>query len=128
MENVKKYFEFSGTISGTNFFLRNLLSSLIGFVGGFIIGYGISISNLGFIGLGLLIVTPATWFSITTLYKRSSAIYPENPTILTVGVCIAQLVGQFSGDGSFGDIIRLILLIVGLVLILKNSNIYDHQG
>ena len=43
---MKKYIEFTGTINGTTYFLRNLLCALLGFFVGYGIGYGIGMSNI----------------------------------------------------------------------------------
>ncbi len=41
IEELRKYFEFSGTISGTQYFLRNLVSSIAAFTAGGVIGVGV---------------------------------------------------------------------------------------
>jgi uncharacterized membrane protein YhaH (DUF805 family) len=54
MQDLKKYFEFSGTISGSNYLLRNIIAGVGAFIGGFLIGYGI-VQSTGLIMLGLLV-------------------------------------------------------------------------
>ena len=128
MENWKKYFEFSGTISGVNYFLRQLLTSTIAFTGGFTLGYGIGADSLGLITLGILLLSPAVWMSFATIYKRSNALFPGEASACTGGLIVLQLLGQFGGETSWGGFVSLVLLGVGLYLIFKNSNIVEHNG
>jgi hypothetical protein len=67
MENLKKYFEFGGTISGLNYFLRQLLTSVVAFIGGFTLGYGIGSDSIGLITLGMVKLSPAVWMSFATI-------------------------------------------------------------
>ena len=124
MNNLKKYFEFNGTISGTNFFLRNLLAGLGGFVGGFLIGLGFGIPD--YIGpllfLGLVILAPLFWFNIATVYKRANALYPDEATAITIGLFVLQFLAQVI------PFVGILSLIAGLILIFKNSNIEQHNG
>ena len=128
MEKIKKYFEFSGTINGTTYFLRNLLSFFGSLLGGVIIGLGISGESLGLISLGLIVVTPFIWFNVVTIYKRISALSPKDATGFTIGLIFLQLIGSFIGDETFGSLIKLVSLVIGLILIFKNSNIENHEG
>jgi len=128
MEKVKKYFEFSGTINGLNYFLRNLLSTVIAFIGGYSVGYGLGSQNMGFTTIGFLILAPTMWFSIATIYKRLSALFPPgNATILTIIMLTMQILVQFTQD-SVGPIINLGLFVFGLYIIFKNSGIENHEG
>ena len=127
MEKVKKYFEFSGTINGLNYFLRNLLSSFLAFFGGYMVGYGLRSSQMGLATLGFILLAPTIWFSIATIYKRTLALFPESATALTIGMLVAQVMVQFTQD-SVGPVINLGLIIFGLILIFKNSNIQNHEG
>ena len=127
MEKVKKYFEFSGTINGLNYFLRNLLSTFLAFFGGYMVGYGLGSSQMGLATLGFILLAPTIWFSIATIYKRTLALFPESATALTIGMLIAQVMVQFTQD-SVGPVINLGLIIFGLILIFKNSNIQNHEG
>ena len=127
MEKVKKYFEFSGTINGLNYFLRNLLSSFLAFFGGYMVGYGLGSSQMGLTTLGFILLAPTMWFSIATIYKRTLALFPESATALTIGMLVAQVMVQFTQD-SVGPVINLGLIVFGLILIFKNSNIQNHEG
>jgi len=127
MEKLKKYFEFSGTINGLNYFLRNLLSSFLAFIGGYMVGYGLASTEMGIATLGFLILAPTIWFSTSTIYKRAKALFAESAAMITIGILVAQLLVQFTQD-SFGPIINLGLIIFGLVMIFKNSKIENHEG
>lgn len=127
MEKVKKYFEFSGTINGLNYFLRNLLSSFLAFFGGYMVGYGLGSSQMGLATLGFILLAPTIWLSIATIYKRTLALFPESATALTIGMLVAQVMVQFTQD-SVGPVINLGLIVFGLILIFKNSNIQNHEG
>jgi len=128
MENWKKYFEFSGTISGVNYFLRQLLTSSIAFIGGFTLGYGIGIDSLGLITLGLLLLSPAVWMSFATVYKRCEALFPGQASAYTGGLVALQILAQFGNETTWGGLVSLVLLGFGLYLIFKNSNIEGHNG
>jgi uncharacterized membrane protein YhaH (DUF805 family) len=122
MENLKKYFEFSGTISGTNYFLRNLFAVFVAFIGGFSLGWGIGSETMFFTILGLIILAPALWFNICTVYKRASALFPEYAALITGALVLLQLLDSIS------VIFSLIALVIGLTLIFKNSGIEEHNG
>ena len=122
MENLKKYFEFSGTISGTNYFLRNLLAVFIAFIGGFSLGWGLGSESTFFTILGLIILVPALWFNICTIYKRSKALFPEYATVITISMVLLQLLDSVS------PIFTLVGIVIGLTLIFKNSDVEEHNG
>lgn len=127
MEKIKKYFEFSNTISGMTYLLRNLLGYFVGFAGGYIVGYGLVNQIMGLTTLGFVITAPVLWFTFTTVYKRVNALFPKDATLVTVGIIFAQVVSQLTQD-SVGPILSLSLLIMGLILIFKNSGIANHEG
>ena len=128
MNKFKKYFEFSGTINGTNYFLRNMLAYVLAAFFGFMTGFGAGSGNTGLTTVGLLFLVPILWFSFTTIYKRMRALFPGDATGYTIGLVILQVIGQFFNSSPTGALFTLILLIFGLVLIFKNSNIENHQG
>ena len=122
MNNIKKYFEFSGTINGTNYVLRNLLATLIAFIGGFTMGFGLG-SELQILTLiGIVILVPAMWFNACTVYKRSLALFPEYAAWITISMFLLQILD------SVNTLFGLIALITGLVLVFKNSDIEEHNG
>lgn len=128
METFKKYFEFSGTISGLNYFLRQLLTSVIAFIGGFTLGYGIGSDSLGLLTLGMVILSPAVWISFATIYKRCEALFPGQAAAYTTSIVVLQILNQFVSETAFGGLITIVLLVMGLYLIFKNSNIVEHNG
>ena len=128
MNKFKKYFEFSGTINGTNYFLRNMLAYVLAACFGFMTGFGAGSGNTGLTTVGLLFLVPILWFSFTTIYKRMNALFPDDATGYTIGLVILQVLGQFLNSSPTGALFTLILLIFGLVLIFKNSNIQTHEG
>lgn len=125
---MKKYFEFSGTIDGSIYFLRNLLATFVGFIGGYLLGYGLGSGDIGLSIISFLVLIPAVWFTVATIYKRLSALFPESATVLTVAMVTMQILVEFTGDGGVGAIINLGLFIFGLYLIFKNSGIKNHEG
>ena len=128
MKEYKKYFEFSGTINGTNYLLRNLLSSVIAVIAGYLMGYGIAVQQLGYTALGLFLFTPTLWFNFATIYKRTSAVFPGYGTVWTIGVLICQVVSQFLRGNALYNIIQAFLIVLGLILIFNNSKIENHEG
>jgi len=128
MENLKKYFEFNGTISGLNYFLRQLLSSLVAFIGGFTLGYGMGFDSLGLITLGMVILSPAIWMSFATVYKRCNAVFPGQAVVYTWSIVGLQILSQFMGDTALSGLTSIILFGIGLYLIFKNSDIIEHNG
>ena len=128
MENFKKYFQFGGTISGLNYFLRQLLTSVVAFIGGFTLGYGMGSDSIGLITLGMVILSPAVWMSFATIYKRCEALFPGQAAVYTTSIVALQILNQFVNETAFGGLITIVLLVVGLYLIFKNSNIVEHNG
>lgn len=130
MENLKKYFEFGGTISGVNYFLRQLLTSLTAFIGGFTLGYGVGADSIGLITLGIAILSPAVWMSFATIYKRCEALFPGLAATYTLSIIILQVLNQFidKTNSILSGLSSLALLGFGLYLIFKNSNIEEHNG
>jgi uncharacterized membrane protein YhaH (DUF805 family) len=128
MEKIKKYFQFSGTINGTNYFYRNLLSYLSAFIGGLIFGIGIGKNDMGLSSLGILIIVPAVVFGFATLYKRMFALFGGDATSYTTGLILIQLLSQFLSEGPFKSLASVFLVIFSLVLVFKNSGKIDHCG
>jgi len=122
MNKIKKYFDFSGTINGTNYVLRNLLATLIAFIGGFTMGFGLGTELQILTLIGIVILVPAMWFNACTIYKRSLALFPEYAVWITISMFLLQILD--SVNTFFG----LIALITGLVLVFKNSDIEEHNG
>ena len=127
MDKIKKYFQFSGTINGSNYILRNILSVFVAYIGGFTIGWGLGKGETSLISLGILIVVPAIVFGFTTLYKRMLALFDKDATSYTIGIVLLQMLQIFSQD-PIKPIVSLVIFIFSLVLIFKNSNIQKHEG
>ncbi len=122
MNNIKKYFEFSGTINGTNYVLRNLLATLVSFIGGFSIGFGIGGEMQALTLVGIALIVPALWFNACSIYKRSLALFPEYAVWITVSMFLLQILD------TYNTVFGVIALITGLVLVFKNSDIEEHNG
>lgn len=127
MQDLKKYFDFSGTISGSTYLLRNIIASVAAFLGGVLIGYGL-VQSTGIIMLGLLVLAPAFWLSITNIYKRFNALYPRNANEYTAGLIFLQILSGFGKDQLWGTLISLVLIVIACILIFRNSNIDNHEG
>ena len=125
---MKKYFDFSGTISGTTYFFRNLLSGIIGFIGGVVIGTGVGTDNYGLMTLGLLIVSPAIAFQLSTVWKRLVALFPNNVKEFFITFLVVSVVSQFAKSNEYAPVFSLLMIIIGCILIFKNSKIETHNG
>jgi len=128
IHNIKKYLEFKGTISGGDYIVRNLIASGLAFTGGFVIGFGIGINDLFLTILGIILLTPTLWFSLATIYKRINAFYPDKAGEFTALFAILQMVSEFGKGETWATVISIIIIISGLFLIFKNSNIENHEG
>ena len=126
--NLKKYFDFSGTINGTTYFLRNLLSGIAGFIGGYLMGQGIVDDQYGLISMGLVIVAPAVAFQMSTVYKRIKALFPDNVLEYTITFIVLSVLSQFAVGTDFQPLTGLLMIIIGCVLIFKNSKVETHKG
>lgn len=76
MENLKKWFNFSETISGTTFLVRWLIAFAVQFVGGYIVGLSIiNDMNMGGFTVGLIIASAGIALQFSSLLKRSRSIF-----------------------------------------------------
>lgn len=129
MQNFQKYFQFSGTISGTNYFLRNLLSTVGGFISGFLIGTGVAEGVNSNFYIGIFLLFPCLWFGFTSIYKRINALYPANVKFYTSALISFQFFSQiFKEHELIGSVMFLGLLVVGVILIFSDSKIENHEG
>lgn len=129
MNKLKKYFQFSGTINGTNYFLRQILAAIIAFIGGTFIGVGIGQVLSILLILGIIVAGGAIWFSLVTMYKRFSSLHPQQASVLTISLFSLQTLSTvFDHTNSFGLVLKLLLVSIGLYLIFANSNIINHEG
>lgn len=126
--NLKKYFDFSGTINGTTYFLRNVLSGILGFIGGYLIGTGIYEEDYGLMTLGLAITSPAIAYQMSTVYKRMTALFPDNALVYTILFGVISIGSQFISGEDIKPLVSLIMVVLGCILIFKNSKIENHNG
>lgn len=134
MDQIKKYFQFSGTINGTNYFLRQLLATVVAFIGGFAIGMGIAglehtTTMSVLLILGIVVAAAGIWISLATMYKRFDALFPEQAGVLTVSLFSLQTIStMFPDTQSVGIIFKVVLGLVAIYLIFANSKIENHEG
>jgi len=134
MNKYKKIFQFSGTINGTNYFLRQLLATVLAFIGGFSIGIGIAgmeytTAMSVLLLLGIVVAASGIWISLATMYKRFEALQPKQAGVLTISLFSLQTVSTMFGEGdTIGLVIKFVLGFVALYLIFANSKIENHEG
>ena len=128
LRDLKKYFEFTGTISGTQYLLRNLVSSIAAFTAGGVIGVGLVLDSIIVILLGVLILLPVLWFATANIYKRIKAFFPEQVIALTTILSLLQVISGFGKGEVWGTLLNLALVVIALLLIFCNSKVEEHQG
>lgn len=125
---MKKYFQFSGTISGTSYFLRNIFAFFISLP----ISNGIAVSataeNWIPVFILFLFYLPILWFSVATITKRVRAVFPGQEVPITAIMILISVWSQLMEPSTFANILSLSLFILGMVLIFKNSGISEHLG
>lgn len=127
IKELRKYFEFTGTISGTQYFTRNLVSSIFAFSAGVIIGLGAMLNSLILITLGVILLLPVLWFTATNIYKRVNAFYPNQATAFTIVLVSLQLISFGKGE-LLGILVNTTLFVIGILLIFCNSKVEEHKG
>ena len=135
MELLKKSFNFSDTISGTTFLIRWVISNIIQFPGGLIIGSGIGSGIMGVTMIGLIIASAGLFLQFSTLMKRSRALFPGGGMkymyfyLLYVAISILQ---GFTTDMPLwiGFPIALVMVVIFLYTTFSDSTISkeDHIG
>jgi hypothetical protein len=129
MNKIKKYFEFSNTINGTNYFLRTLLAGFLATLSGGLLGFSIANRELPMITMSILVIVPIIWFSFTTIYKRMNALHPKYATMLTFVLLGLQTCSSFFyGEEPTLTLIKFGLAGILLYLVFSNSNIENHEG
>jgi uncharacterized membrane protein YhaH (DUF805 family) len=126
--DLKKYFEFTGTISGTQYFLRNLVSSIAAFTAGGVIGVGFGLDSTIVMLLGILLLLPVFWFAVANIYKRIKAFYPNQAIAFTNVLFLLQLISPFGKGETWGVLLNITLVVIGLLLIFGNSKVEEHNG
>lgn len=129
--DIKKYFQFTGTISGTNYLLRSLLSSLLSFFSGYGFGYGINYGGNALVFFSMILLVVVLWFSFTTIWKRMNALalFAKKVTLLTAGLIFLQLISTIFEQGNLLKVmLTLALFVINLFLVFKSSEIKEHNG
>jgi len=75
MELLKKLFNFSDTINGTDFLIRWVAANILQFPGGFLLGIAIVDGNMGLLTVGIIIAAAGVALQFSTLMKRSRALF-----------------------------------------------------
>lgn len=115
-----KYFEFSGRIGGTTYFLRAILANILQYVTGYICGIGWELSVVLFlIGCGMIFL--AHWYSFATIYKRANAIDPKNAKLWTGSYIAIGCILIFDNGDGFYKLFTLLSLVIHLIFIFKNA-------
>lgn len=128
MNAIKKYFQFNGTISGTTFFLRNLLALILSLITVMVIACGVGLNLPALIFVGVILLLGVLWFSLTNTFKRINALYPQSTAIYTAGLFSLQCVNGAMIQSPYRIILSAILIAMGLFLIFKESDIHNHNG
>ena len=128
MNTIKKYFQFTSTISGTTFFLRHLLTLLLSLITVMVIGFGVGLNQPALIFVGIVLLIGVLWFSLTNTFKRINALFPESAAIYTAGLFSLQCVNGAMIQSPYRIILSAILIVMGLFLIFKESDIDNHNG
>jgi hypothetical protein len=124
----KKYFQFEGTINGTIFFLRNFLSGILCYIGGFMLGFGIT-SEINFmILLGIFFLFSGLFLGLTTIYKRLTALFVENITLYTSVFVGLQFLSEIFSEEYISIPLKILVVVLNLYLIFSNSKIKNHVG
>jgi hypothetical protein len=78
----------------------------------------------------LLVFTGIIARGVSSYYGYSNFEFLDSlvPVLGTIGLILIQLIGSFIVDETFGSLVKLVSLVIGLILIFKNSNIENHEG
>jgi hypothetical protein len=125
MENLKKWFNFDNTISGITFIMRWVIANVIQFGGGFMLGYGLVLGNIGLTTIGLITAAIGILLQFSTLMKRCKAIFPKPKDYLVFYVAYV-LVGIIYGfvkdlDPVISGFSGIVMIVMFCIVIFKNS-------
>ena len=123
-----KYFQPSGTIDGSNFFWRHLISLLLVFPSAFGLGFFMLSGNYVVGLLFALLTSLFIYINFVNYVKRIRALFPEHLLIFMIGLIIMNLSSLFFDNEIFQIILNLVTLGFNMFLIFKNSNIENHDG
>lgn len=126
--NMKKYLQLSGTISGSVFLGRYFLSSILAYLTGFGLGYFMKVENYGLVVVFAILMSLAIYFNLVSIFKRVKALFPNHLMEIMIFAVIGNLLGAFSHQTAIVGIVNLSFLILNLTLIFKNSDVEKHEG
>ena len=142
-EKYGKYFTFSGTTNGTDYFIRGLVGGLLFLIPfGILLGVGTFLTAGGspllgvflmLLSLGLLI--PYLWFALATSWKRINAFWPKYTTKILIAVFAASFLTQ-PLDPQFGlnesyllwALVLIPQVIFSFYILFANSKVKKHIG
>ena len=133
MNFIKTLFNFSNTISGVDFAIRWVASFILQFAGGFLIGLGVMGSEPAGLTFGIIIAAIGLALQVSTLVKRSRALFGTGPNhvFFYVTYMILSIVRSFAPN--LGEVFNVIVISAILSFfvfaIAKNTNpTEEHIG
>ena len=132
MENLKKWFNFSDTLNGTNFLIRWVVATLVQFPGGYLTGLGLAKGHVGYTMLGLIIATVGIALQFSTLLKRSRALFSQatNAFAFYIGYVLVSIFQGFAQNMDQEILIgtNIVMIVMFLYAIFRNSGVANHEG
>jgi len=125
---MEKYFQLSGTISGSVFFGRYFLSSILAYLMGFGLGYYMKLENYGLVVVFAILMSLAIYFNLVSIFKRVKALFPNHLMEIIIFAVIGNLTAAFVQQPAIVGIVNLAFLILNITLIFKNSDVEKHEG
>lgn len=125
---MNKYIQHTGTINGTNFLLRHFLSIIIIFISAFGLGFFIVKEMYPLVILSSLIMSGFFYLNFINYIKRIRALFPNYIIPIMLFLTLLNVISLISSGQAMGVLVNLIVLIINLILIFKNSNIETHNG
>lgn len=93
-----------------------------------VIGFGVGLNQPALIFVGIVLLIGVLWFSLTNTFKRINALFPESAAIYTAGLFSLHCVNGAMIQSPYRIILSAILIVMGLFLIFKESDIDNHNG
>jgi hypothetical protein len=125
MKNIINYY---GTINGTNFFLRYLLSILGIFSTAFGMGIYITKENYPLVVVFALLMSAFIYFNFITYVKRFRALFPDYVIPFVMALVFFNMITLIGENELTQGLVNLSIFVLNMVLIFKNSNIKEHDG
>ncbi len=126
--NMKKFLQLSGTISGSVFLGRYFLSSILAYLMGYGLGYYMKLEDYGLVVVFAILMSLAIYFNLASVFKRVNALFPTHLTEIMIFAIIGNLTAAFVEQQVIVGIVNLAFLILNLTLIFKNSDVEKHEG